>query len=133
MIVAKEYVAAKDPSNPGVLILSEFAGAAKQLDNALLVNPHDIDDVAKKLVAAFTMPAEERRERWGPMVKRLRGSSVRQWFSQFIETLADTRLGPVHVPFDWGTAVRGTRANSLKHAMTGPRFPGIQKRETRGF
>jgi trehalose 6-phosphate synthase len=97
-LVAKEYVAAQDPSDPGVLILSEFAGAAKQLDSALLVNPHDIDDVAKKLAAAFTMPAEERRERWEPMMKRLRGSSVHQWFSQFIETLADTRLGPVHVP-----------------------------------
>jgi trehalose 6-phosphate synthase len=97
-LVAKEYVAAQDPSDPGVLVLSEFAGAAKQLDHALLVNPHDIDDVAKKLAAAFTMPAEERRERWEPMMKRLRGSSVHQWFSQFIETLADTRLGTVDVP-----------------------------------
>ena len=52
-LVAKEYVAAQNPFDPGVLVLSEFAGAAKQLDTALLVNPHDIEGMARKLRRRF--------------------------------------------------------------------------------
>ena len=54
-LVAKEYVAAQNPSDPGVLVLSSFAGAAKELDTALLVNPHDIDGMARQIAAALTM------------------------------------------------------------------------------
>src|SRR5437762_14013282 len=68
-LVAKEYVAAQDPSDPGVLVLSQFAGAAKQLDAALLVNPHDVDAVARALVTALVMPLDERRSRWTAMME----------------------------------------------------------------
>src|SRR4029078_8328685 len=55
-LVAKEYVAAQNPDNPGMLVLSEFAGAARELDAAVLVNPHDIDGMAPKLDAALALP-----------------------------------------------------------------------------
>ena len=60
-LVAKEYVAAQSAADPGVLVLSKFAGAANELDAALLVNPHDIDGMARTIATALTMPLAERR------------------------------------------------------------------------
>jgi trehalose 6-phosphate synthase len=57
-LVAKEYVAAQNPLDPGVLVLSSFAGAAKQLDAALLVNPHDIDQTARQIAHGLKMNIE---------------------------------------------------------------------------
>jgi trehalose 6-phosphate synthase len=90
-LVAKEYVAAQNPADPGVLVLSEFAGAAKELDCALLVNPHDIDAIAQGITAAFRMSGDERRERWTAMMETLRAHSVHTWFSDFVEALAKSR------------------------------------------
>ena len=90
-LVAKEYVAAQNPDNPGVLVLSEFAGAARELDTAVLVNPHDIDGMAQKLAAAIAMPLPERIERWSAMMKALRRSSIHVWFADFMDALAQTR------------------------------------------
>jgi trehalose 6-phosphate synthase len=86
-LVAKEYVAAQDPLDPGVLVLSRFTGAAKQLDAAMLVNPHDIDAVACSISLALAMPAVERRERWDAMMKTLLSSSLDAWFSDFVAAL----------------------------------------------
>lgn len=91
-LVAKEYVAAQNPFDPGVLVLSQFAGAAQELDAALLVNPHDVDGVAKAIARALTMPGDERRERWDTMMRRLRASSVQSWFADFLSALTDARL-----------------------------------------
>jgi trehalose 6-phosphate synthase len=91
-LVAKEYVAAQDPADPGVLVLSQFAGAARQLDAALLVNPHDIDALARAIATAFAMSLEERRERWGHMITELRASSVNVWFSEFVTALEASRV-----------------------------------------
>jgi trehalose 6-phosphate synthase len=71
-LVAKEYVAAQNPIDPGVLVLSSFAGAAKELDAALQVNPHDINGMARQITIALTMSLEERRDRWQSMVRRSR-------------------------------------------------------------
>jgi trehalose 6-phosphate synthase len=90
-LVAKEYVAAQNPLDPGVLVLSEFAGAAKQLDAALLVNPHDIDGVANSIMRAMTMPVAERRQRWGAMIARMEDSALDTWFSDFVTALTTTR------------------------------------------
>jgi trehalose 6-phosphate synthase len=87
-LVAKEYVAAQNPLDPGVLVLSRFAGAARQLEAALLVNPHDIDGVARTIARALAMPADERRERWKAMMETLRSSSLDIWFSEFVARLA---------------------------------------------
>jgi trehalose 6-phosphate synthase len=97
-LVAKEYVAAQDPSDPGVLVLSKFAGAARQLDAALLVNPHDIEGLAVAIGEAFSMPAEERRERWDSMMKALRAAPLQAWFSDFVTALCTPALEPQTVP-----------------------------------
>jgi len=90
-LVAKEYVAAQDPDDPGILVLSEFAGAAKELDAALLVNPHDIDSMAQSISRAIIMSIDERRERWQSMNARLRMRPVQGWFSDFVDTLSLVR------------------------------------------
>jgi trehalose 6-phosphate synthase len=101
-LVAKEYVAAQNAADPGVLVLSKFAGAANELDAALLVNPHDIDGMAQAIATALAMPLDERRERWDAMMARLRQRTVQRWFSDFTEMLenAEPRLSPSEIPTD---------------------------------
>ncbi len=94
-LVAKEYVAAQNPIDPGVLVLSSFAGAAKELDAALLINPHDIDGMARQIAVALSMRVEERRERWQSMVRKLKAASVQNWFADFLHTLAGVRRTPL--------------------------------------
>jgi trehalose 6-phosphate synthase len=92
-LVAKEYVAAQDPADPGVLVLSQFAGAAKQLEAALLVNPHDIEAMAAAISLALAMPLEERRERWTAMMRVLEASSLTHWFETYVAALKVTGPG----------------------------------------
>ena len=87
-LVAKEYVAAQNPLDPGVLVLSSFAGAAKELDGALLVNPYDIDGIAHQLTTALSMTLSERCERWRSMMRKLKAAPVQNWFSSFLHTLS---------------------------------------------
>ena len=86
-LVAKEYIAAQDPKDPGVLILSRFAGAAKELRGALLINPYDIDGVAHALRAAFEMGLEERLSRFEPMYAHLKKYTVHRWADDFLAAL----------------------------------------------
>jgi trehalose 6-phosphate synthase len=97
-LVAKEYVAAQNPFDPGVLVLSEFAGAARELDGAVLVNPHDIDGLAAAVASSLHMPGDERRDRWERMMRRLRRTSVQSWFADFIAALADAQSPYTIVP-----------------------------------
>jgi trehalose 6-phosphate synthase len=90
-LVAKEYVAAQNPADPGVLVLSKFAGAANELDTALLVNPHDIDGMARTIATALSMPLTERRLRWEAMMEKLRAGTIQRWFSDFVDALQETR------------------------------------------
>jgi trehalose 6-phosphate synthase len=78
-LVAKEYVAAQDPDDPGVLVLSRFAGAAGQLDAALLVNPYDAEDVAGALHRALGMGGDERRERHAALLASVVENDITQW------------------------------------------------------
>jgi trehalose 6-phosphate synthase len=91
-LVAKEYVAAQDPEDPGVLILSEFAGAARQLgvdgDGALLVNPHSPDSIARAIGRALDMTVEERRARHAAMIETVREDNVQSWTARFCAELA---------------------------------------------
>src|SRR5260221_13961992 len=91
-LVAKEYVAAQNPADPGVLVLSKFAGAANELDTALLVNPHDIDGMARTIATAVSMPLAERRMRWEAMMEKLHASTIQQWFADFVDALQETRF-----------------------------------------
>jgi trehalose 6-phosphate synthase len=86
-LVAKEYVAAQDPEEPGVLILSEFAGAARELDTALLVNPYDEAGMARAMDQALSMPIEERRERHQAMLRVMRENSLERWRDRFVADL----------------------------------------------
>jgi trehalose 6-phosphate synthase len=90
-LVAKEYVAAQNPADPGVLVLSKFAGAANELDTALQVNPHDIDGMARTIATALTMPLTERRMRWEAMMAKLNAGTIQRWFADFVEALQETR------------------------------------------
>lgn len=86
-LVAKEFVAAQDPDDPGVLVLSRFAGAAQQLDAALLINPHDADSLADALDRALTMPLAERQERWQTMWAAIEDRSPLAWGRAFVAAL----------------------------------------------
>jgi trehalose 6-phosphate synthase len=92
-LVAKEYVAAQDPEDPGVLILSRFAGAALQLKDALLVNPYSKDEISDAIDTALRMPKEERVRRWRSMMDSVRDADVVAWREAFVAALEAT--GPV--------------------------------------
>ncbi len=82
-LVAKEYVAAQNPADPGVLILSQFAGAANELDAALIVNPYDEEGMAAAMNQAFSMSVEERRERHASMIAVMKENSLERWRERF--------------------------------------------------
>ena len=86
-LVAKEYVAAQDPADPGVLVLSQFAGAANELTSALIVNPYDRDDVANALNRALTMPLTERISRHAEMMNIIKENDIDRWQARFIYDL----------------------------------------------
>jgi trehalose 6-phosphate synthase len=92
-LVAKEYVAAQNPIDPGVLVLSKFAGAANELDAALLVNPHDIEGMARTIAQALSMSVAERRLRHEAMMEKLRERTIHRWFADFIAALRECRIG----------------------------------------
>lgn len=87
-LVAKEYVAAQNPGDPGVLILSRFAGAAREMDAALLINPYDVEELASTILRALTMPLAERRSRWRSMMDKLEHNDVEHWCQSMLSALA---------------------------------------------
>ena len=86
-LVAKEFVMAQDPDDPGVLILSQFAGAAEQLSDTLIVNPHDRYSVAETIYRALEMPLEERQERWQKLRKTVVEQDISWWRQKFLDDL----------------------------------------------
>ena len=90
-LVAKEYVAAQDPEDPGVLILSRFAGAAAQLRDALIVNPHSAEEMADALIRALRMPLDERKRRWRAMMDSVEKEDVLWWRQRFTDALIEQR------------------------------------------
>jgi trehalose 6-phosphate synthase len=86
-LVAKDYVAAQDPLDAGVLILSKFAGAAQQLTGALIINPNDKVEVAEAIRDALQMSQEERVARWQSMIGPLRDRDVSWWATAFLKEL----------------------------------------------
>lgn len=87
-LVAKEFIATQDPKDPGVLVLSCFAGAARELNAALVVNPYDPVAVARALDRALAMSHEERQERYQALMKVLRRNDIKAWRDSYIEALA---------------------------------------------
>ena len=88
-LVAKEFLAAQDPADPGVLVLSRFAGAAGQLKEALLVNPYDSQGTAQAIERALTMPLGERIERHSALMTTIRKYDVHWWRTAFLEALKE--------------------------------------------
>jgi trehalose 6-phosphate synthase len=86
-LVAKEYVAAQDPADPCVLVLSRFAGAAEQMADALLVNPYDTAGTADVIQQALRMPLEERRARQVKLIASVRAEDVHWWAREFLTAL----------------------------------------------
>ena len=86
-LVAKEYVAAQDPKDPGVLILSRFAGAAQQLTEALLINPYSDEEMADAIHQALNMPLEERKRRWQAMMHEIGETDVVWWRETYVAKL----------------------------------------------
>jgi trehalose 6-phosphate synthase len=86
-LVAKEYVASQNPEDPGVLILSRFAGAAHECQAALLVNPYDPDSVALAIGQALSMPLAERRERYDALFRVLSQNDIQHWADRFLSAL----------------------------------------------
>lgn len=89
-LVAKEYVAAQDEEDPGVLILSQFAGAAADMEEALIVNPYDPDEVAAAMNAALSMSIEERRNRHEALFRRISVRDVASWRERFLRDLTNS-------------------------------------------
>ena len=94
-LVAKEFVAARDDED-GVLVLSELAGAAQELSDALIINPYDIDSFSDALIGAIEMPHDERRARMRAMRRVVAGSDVFSWASDILEGLESLWTKPLH-------------------------------------
>jgi len=91
-LVAKEYVAARHDED-GVLVLSEFAGAADELRTSLRINPHDIDGLKDAIMQAVDMQRAERRKRMRALRKRVRENDVGHWSRSFLRALSDANGG----------------------------------------
>jgi len=109
-LVAKEFVAAQNPADPGVLVLSRFAGAARQLDAALLVNPHDPDAMADALDQALRMGLAERQMRWRALWEAIEHRSPVVWGRSFVASLlrASGTAASTRVPRQPGVPVLPT-------------------------
>jgi trehalose 6-phosphate synthase len=120
-LVAKEFVAAQDPDDPGVLVLSRFAGAARQLEAALLVNPHDPDALADTLDAALRMGLDERQARWRAMWSAIEHRSPLVWGRSFVAALLRATQTPL--PHPGVSVLTLDRARAERRPMLEPLEP----------
>jgi trehalose 6-phosphate synthase len=88
-LVAKEYVAAQDPNDPGVLVLSKFAGAAEHMREAVIVNPYDTDGTADAIHRALHMPLAERQKRHAVLLAHIREADAAAWGRSYLRALSD--------------------------------------------
>lgn len=86
-LVAKEYIAAQDPENPGVLLLSRFAGAAEQMQDAIIIDPRQPQSIVDGLSAALTMPLAERKSRYQALIQGLQDYDLQRWQQDFLDDL----------------------------------------------
>jgi trehalose 6-phosphate synthase len=96
-LVAKEYVAAQDPDDPGVLVLSRFAGAAEELEEAIIINPNDADEITEALHQALTMPLAERKARHEKLFEKVCHTTAHTYCRDFLAALTrspSTPTGP---------------------------------------
>jgi trehalose 6-phosphate synthase len=119
-LVAKEFVASQ-VERQGVLICSEFAGAAEQLDNALMINPYDIESVADTLKQAIEMPSEERARRMAQLQEHIAEHNIYKWlvdiFSELARIRGDSQVAAVASRETSRDVSRALRAPSLRHSL----------------
>ena len=127
-LVSKEYVASQDPADPGVLILSKFAGSAEQLQDAVLVNPYDVNDMAQSLFLALEMPLDERIARYEKLVRTIRESNSEKWGKSYFSALVKAgkrRLHRMQPSAKVSDAMRRLAATS-KNAATSKKKAGTK-------
>lgn len=95
-LVAKEFVAAQNPDDPGVLVLSRFAGAARELSGAVIVNPYDSDGTAAGQHEALVMPLADRRARMADMMATLKSNTIGHWRDRFLADLTRRAATTAH-------------------------------------
>jgi trehalose 6-phosphate synthase len=121
-LVAKEYIAAQNPEDPGVLVLSRFAGAAHQMGEALIVNPYDTHEVAEAIRTALAMPQSERVRRFERLYATIAASDIGWWTSRYLAALtgaeAADKLAPPEPPRKASGATRKPAAR--QRATTRP-------------
>ncbi|MEK1850794.1 MAG: trehalose-6-phosphate synthase [Phyllobacterium sp.] len=116
-LVAKEYIAAQDDDDPGILILSKFAGAAEELEHALIVNPYDVNEVAQAIKRAATMTMEERKSRHRNLLKQVFDHDAQRWQNEYLSALQSVQTAlpqsakSIHSNLDKGRG-RGTTSES---------------------
>ncbi len=121
-LVAKEYVAAQSPDDPGVLVLSQFAGAAQELKSALIVNPYDIEGTAQAIGKSLAMPLDERKQRWFDLMRVLNANSIHEWTARFLKAL---RAGPARQ--EAKGAIAGTVAKARRLSPAAGSLPAIAR------
>ncbi|MBV9747987.1 MAG: trehalose-6-phosphate synthase, partial [Acetobacteraceae bacterium] len=129
-LVAKEFIAAQDPQDPGILVLSRFAGAAKQLEGALLVNPHDPDAIAEALDKALGMSLADRQARWRDCWQAIGDATALAWGRSFLAALLRAAVMTVSPALRVAPALDGEAA--ALSASTGIGRPAITGSGSRG-
>ena len=86
-LVAKEYIAAQNPDDPGVLLVSRYAGAAEQMQAAVIIDPREPQSIINGLQTALTMPLSERQNRYQTLVQGLKQHDLHHWQQDFLKDL----------------------------------------------
>jgi trehalose 6-phosphate synthase len=121
-LVAKEYIAAQDPEDPGVLILSRFAGAAEQMKQALIINPYDIEEMADIIKVALEMGLQERRERQRALLAGIRTYDTFAWCRSFLAALESIGRRKPNVVVGSPTDAARKALQDIEHARVSPRM-----------
>ncbi len=117
-LVAKEYIAAQDPQDPGVLVLSRFAGAAQQLPAAVLVNPYAADELADAIDRALRMGLAERQERWQECWRAIERRTPLEWGRSFLDALLRANSAQASPAVRMGTAIVPSQAPQTDQPIT---------------
>jgi trehalose 6-phosphate synthase len=122
-LVAKEYVAAQDPDNPGVLVLSRFAGAAEELEAALIVNPYDIEATSDVMRGALEMDLDERRDRHRALMAVVEKNNITAWCQSFLAALS--RASSPDDPTSWD------QPEPIRNALENLKRAGVRRQTPR--
>ena len=131
-LVAKEYVAAQNPRDPGVLILSQFAGAAAQMKDALIINPFSREEMADALHRALSMELPERIRRWEALIEGVRREDINAWRDGYVSALRRAREVDATAPSPQSLdRLRAQELRSLRELRDQAPFASTERRARR--